>query len=63
MARAGHYLRDTAFPIKEVAHRVGMPDLQAFNKAVHRAFGTSPTGLRQQALSRSAYQREGIHYG
>lgn len=49
MARAGHYLRDTSFSIKETAYRVGIPDLQAFNKAVNRAYDASPREIRRRA--------------
>lgn len=35
---------DTA--IRDIADSVGIPDLQAFNKAIHRRFGKSPRTLR-----------------
>ncbi|MFE9425603.1 helix-turn-helix domain-containing protein [Kitasatospora sp. NPDC006697] len=46
MARARHFLRATTLSIPAVAASVGIPDLQAFNKACHRELGASPRGVR-----------------
>ncbi len=34
--------------IKEIAWHVGIPDLQQFNKAVHKHFGIGPRELRKR---------------
>lgn len=47
MERARWLLAATDRSIKSVAAEVGMADLQAFNKAVRRAFGRSPRALRE----------------
>jgi AraC family transcriptional regulator len=49
MARAGHLLRESTLSIPAVAASVGIPDLQAFNKACHREFGASPRAVRASA--------------
>ncbi|MEV0531421.1 helix-turn-helix transcriptional regulator [Kitasatospora sp. NPDC050463] len=46
MERARHFLRATTLSIPAVAASVGIPDLQAFNKACRRELGTSPRGIR-----------------
>lgn len=46
LARAGHLLRRSTMPIPAVAASVGIPDLQAFNKACRRELGASPRRLR-----------------
>jgi AraC-like DNA-binding protein len=49
MARAGHLLRESTLSIPAIAASVGIPALQAFNKACHREFGASPRALREAA--------------
>ncbi|THV36425.1 helix-turn-helix transcriptional regulator [Glycomyces buryatensis] len=49
MVRAGHLLRESTLSIPAVAASVGIPDLQAFNKACHREFGASPRAVRDAA--------------
>lgn len=44
--RAHHLLRASTLSISAVAASVGIPDLQAFNKACRREFGASPRALR-----------------
>ena len=46
MERARHLLRATTLSIPAVAASVGIPDLQAFNKACRRELGASPRALR-----------------
>lgn len=46
LARAEHLLRRTTLPIPAVAAAVGIPDLQAFNKACRRELGGSPRAVR-----------------
>ena len=46
MARAQLLLTRTSTPISAIARDVGIPDLQAFNKAIHRHFSMSPRELR-----------------
>lgn len=46
MARARHFLEATTLSIPAVAASVGIPDLQAFNKACRRELGASPRGVR-----------------
>jgi AraC-like DNA-binding protein len=46
MERARHFLRATTLSIPAVAASVGIPDLQAFNKACRRELGASPRGVR-----------------
>ncbi|MFI8324115.1 helix-turn-helix transcriptional regulator [Streptomyces sp. NPDC085529] len=46
MERARHFLRATTLSIPAVAASVGIPDLQAFNKACRRELGASPRGIR-----------------
>ncbi|WP_051450831.1 AraC family transcriptional regulator [Actinospica robiniae] len=47
MRRAGHLLQASTLPIASIAAAVGIPDLQAFNKACRREFGLSPRALRE----------------
>ncbi|MEL7087227.1 MAG: AraC family transcriptional regulator [Planctomycetota bacterium] len=47
MATAARMLRDTSLPMKVIATEIGL-DAQQFNKAVRRAFGRSPTALRDR---------------
>lgn len=47
MEEARFYLTGTDMPIKEVAARVGLPDLQHFNKVVRRHLGRSPRRVRE----------------
>ncbi|MDN0198910.1 AraC family transcriptional regulator [Streptomyces sp. S.PNR 29] len=46
MERARHFLRATTLSIPAVASSVGIPDLQAFNKACRRELGASPRSIR-----------------
>lgn len=55
MSMARHLLTETTTPIPSIAASVGLPDLQVFNKACRRTFGTSPRGLRGQPLSISRH--------
>jgi len=48
LERARHLLRESTMPIAGVAATVGIPDLQAFNKACRREFDRSPRALRQE---------------
>ncbi|RYG37318.1 AraC family transcriptional regulator [bacterium] len=43
---ARHLLRATDLSVKQVAARVGIPDLQRFNKTVRQIAGVAPTRLR-----------------
>ncbi len=46
---ARHLLRFTDIPIKAVAADVGIPDLQRFNKLIHRECGCAPSVIRKQS--------------
>lgn len=46
---ATRLLLRTSLPIKEVAARVGMPDLQYFNKTLRTMTGLAPSRLRESA--------------
>lgn len=46
MARARHLLVSSTLSIPAVAASVGIPDLQAFNKACHRELGGAPRAVR-----------------
>jgi AraC family transcriptional regulator len=46
LQRAAHLLRESTLSIPVVAASVGIPDLQAFNKACRQEFGRSPRALR-----------------
>ena len=46
LSRAKHLLECSDQPIKEIAHDVGIPNPQYFNKCVRHAFGRSPRELR-----------------
>ncbi|WP_405705667.1 helix-turn-helix transcriptional regulator [Streptomyces sp. NBC_00069] len=46
MERARHFLQATTLSVPAVASSVGIPDLQAFNKACRRVLGTSPRSIR-----------------
>jgi len=46
LARARHLLVSSTLSIPAVAASVGIPDLQAFNKACHRELGGSPRAVR-----------------
>lgn len=46
LERAHHLLRATTLSIPAVAASVGIPDIQAFNKACRRELGASPRALR-----------------
>lgn len=47
MERARHFLQATTLSIPAIAASVGIPDLQAFNKACRRELGVSPRGVRK----------------
>lgn len=51
MELARHLLCDTTMPIKQIAQRTGLPDLQQFNKTIRRHFGCSPTMLRMHTAT------------
>lgn len=54
MERARHFLRATTMSIPAVAASVGIPDLQAFNKACRRELGAAPRTIRSaQPLART----------
>ncbi|AIE83674.1 Transcriptional regulator, AraC family [Fimbriimonas ginsengisoli Gsoil 348] len=44
--QAEHLLRSTTLPIKTIAKTVGVPDLQQFNRLIHREKGASPRAIR-----------------
>ncbi|MEO3755258.1 AraC family transcriptional regulator [Streptomyces sp. B6B3] len=46
LARARHLLRESTLSIPAIAAQIGIPDLQAFNKACHRELGASPRAVR-----------------
>lgn len=46
MEEAEWYLAHSDLPIKQIAGRVGYPDLQHFNKIVRKTFGKSPRAVR-----------------
>ncbi|OLE25388.1 MAG: AraC family transcriptional regulator [Catenulispora sp. 13_1_20CM_3_70_7] len=46
MERARHFLESTTLSIPAIAASVGIPDLQAFNKACHRELGAGPRDIR-----------------
>lgn len=48
LALARHLLMQTTLPIKAVAARIGMSDLQQFNKYIRRSLGAAPRRLRNQ---------------
>lgn len=48
--QAEHLLQHSTLAIASVAAAVGMSDLQAFNKLVHREFGCSPRALRDRRI-------------
>ncbi|MFJ6755380.1 MULTISPECIES: hypothetical protein [unclassified Streptomyces] len=49
------FLQTTTLSVPAVAASVGIPDLQAFNKACRHSFGASPRGIRAfPALPRPA---------
>lgn len=45
---AGYLLKNTDLPIKAIAVDAGVPDMQQFNKLIHRYFGCSPRRLREE---------------
>ena len=47
--RAEHLLTYSTLPIKSIASAVGVPDLQRFNRLIHRTSGLSPTALRERS--------------
>lgn len=47
---ATRLLSTTQTPIKEIASRVGVPDLQAFNKLIRVESGLSPRQFREKSL-------------
>jgi len=42
-----HLLEDSTMSVKSIAHTVGLPDLQYFNKVIRAASGRSPRAWRQ----------------
>ena len=46
MAHAEHLLRHSTLSITSIGAAVGIPDLQAFNKAVRRELGRAPSAVR-----------------
>jgi len=53
VGRATHLLCESTMPIKAIAHEVGVPDLQQFNKLIHRETNMSPTELRQRGTHKA----------
>ncbi len=51
LERAEHLLRRTTLPIPAIAGLVGIPDLQAFNKACRRELGQAPRAIRSSPLT------------
>ncbi|WP_030238061.1 AraC family transcriptional regulator [Streptomyces sp. NRRL S-350] len=51
MERARHFLQATTLSIPAIAASVGIPDLQAFNKACRRELGASPRSIRSAGAS------------
>ncbi|WP_280883179.1 helix-turn-helix transcriptional regulator [Streptomyces pseudovenezuelae] len=51
MERARHFLRATTLTIPAVAASVGIPDLQAFNKACRRELGAAPRTIRAAQIT------------
>ena len=45
---ARHLLTTSELTVKQVAHEVGLPDVQHFNKQFRRLAGMSPSAYRQQ---------------
>ncbi|MEV6285511.1 AraC family transcriptional regulator [Kribbella sp. NPDC051770] len=54
LTRARHLLVASTLSIPAVAASVGIPDLQAFNKACHRELGGSPRAVRNGVVSGSS---------
>lgn len=52
--RARYLLVNTSLPIKAVAAEVGWPELQQFNRAMHRAFHASPRTIRNRGPNADA---------
>ncbi|TWD79604.1 helix-turn-helix protein [Kribbella amoyensis] len=50
LTRARHLLMASTLSIPAIAASVGIPDLQAFNKACHRELGGSPRAIRTTVL-------------
>jgi len=57
MERARLLLTQTNTPISRIAADVGIPDIQAFNKAIRRAFGASPREVRSTDASHRMSER------
>lgn len=53
MRRAEHLLRESTLSIPAIAVSVGVPDLQAFNKACRQEFGRGPRAIRDARTRRS----------
>ena len=49
LARAEHLLRESTLSIPAVAASIGIPNLQAFNKACRQELGSSPRAIRDTA--------------
>ncbi|MBX3095519.1 MAG: helix-turn-helix transcriptional regulator [Fimbriimonadaceae bacterium] len=56
MSRAAEMLVASPASIKEIAIRVGIPDLQRFNKLVRETFGVSPRTLRTERSAASPFR-------
>jgi AraC-like DNA-binding protein len=56
MNRALHLLVHSSLPIKSIAIETGIPDLQYFNKLVHKTTGKSPTEFRRKEVRRSRHR-------
>jgi len=52
---ARQLITETGTPLKEIAQRTGMPDLQYFNKIIRTTTGLSPRALREQAETRTRH--------
>ena len=53
--RAKHLLMTTDMPVKQIATKTGMADLQYFNKVVRSLSGHSPRELRRQSEHRTQH--------
>lgn len=51
MQRAGHLLRSTFLPVKEIAYVTGLKDVSGFVRAFKRYYGLTPSAFRAQNAS------------
>ncbi len=58
MGEACRLLINSTTPIKEIAYRVGIGDLQRFNKAIRESFKCSPRQLREEKSSPEIYSKK-----